>query len=97
MRQSLIVKAAKLLDRCIGVGRWLKVRCKVFALVSSLQSTDTIVDLIANILFRNSPTRTEAAIVTEVTPPLSYGSIHVGAGKTSVDADLLHSMPELLL
>ena len=68
----------------------------MIAFIPSLQTADSVVDLVQNVHSWDPTTRTEAAIVTEVTAADRHCAVDIGTSESSVDADLLHPMTEAL-
>lgn len=66
----------------------------MIAFVPPFQPADSFVNLIPDVLTRESATGAEAAVVAENATANGYGSVDIGAGETGVDADPLHTKSE---
>ena len=98
MRKRFFIDGPQSLDRCIRIRRWLKVREKVFALaVPHSHPLDALIDLAKNTRARQPAAGTEAAVVTKSAATGRYRTVYIGAGKTGIDADLLHPSAKTLL
>ena len=91
MGERFFINGPQSLDRRVGVRGRLEVREEVAALaVAEPHPRDALVDLPADAGPGQPAAGAEAAVVAECAAAGGDRAIDVGAGKTGVDADLLH-------
>ena len=93
MGDGLFVNRAEDVDWRVSVGSRLKVSHEVFALVTTLQTADAIVNLFRDGLARQPATGTERTVVAECAPTNRDRPIDVGASESGIDADTLNPVP----
>jgi len=91
MRECLFIYSSQFIDRRIRIRRRLKIRQKVFALaIPHPHPLDALIDLAKNTRAWQPPAGTETTVVAKRAAARRDRTVHIGAGKTGVDADLLH-------
>ena len=97
MRKRFLVHPTKFFDRCIGIGGRLEVRQKVFALaIPQPHPLDALIDLAKNTRAWQPPAGTETTVVAKRAAARRDRTVHIGAGKSGIDAHLLHPSPKTL-
>ena len=97
MRQRFLINGPQPVHGRIRIGRWLKVRQKVFALpVSHPHPFDALIDLAKNTCPRQPAARAETAIVAKRAAAGRNRAVHIGTSKSGIDADLLHASAKTL-
>src|SRR5262249_42250125 len=98
MRERLLIYAPQLLDRRIRIRRRLKVREEVVALpIPHPHPFDALTDVSANPGPRQRGAGAETTVAAKRATAGRHRAIHVRAGKSCVDTDLLYPSPETLL
>ena len=91
MRKRFFINGPQPFDRRIRIRRRLKVRQEVVALaIPHPHPLDALIDLAKNARPRQPAAGAETAVVAKRAATRRDRAVHIGAGKTGVDADLLH-------
>ena len=97
MRERFFVHGPQSFDRRIGIRGRLKVRQEVVALrYRSRIRSNALIDLAEDARARQPAAGAEAAVVAKRAATGRNCAVHIGAGKTGVDANLLHPAAEPL-
>ena len=88
MADRLAIDRLQTIDRCVGVGRGLKVGDERRLGESARHSSDSLIDLLGDRTDSQPPGGGKSAIIAEDTPPRCDGSVAVWAGKPRVHAHL---------
>jgi hypothetical protein len=93
MSEGRKVQRPQPLDRRVRVRGRLEVGHELIADITPLEPPDTLVDLIADALARQSTAGAKAAVVAKRAAASRHGPVDVRASESSIDADLLDTLP----
>jgi hypothetical protein len=97
MGKRLFINGPQPLNRCIRIRSRLKIREKVFALaVPHSHPLDALIDLAKNTRPWQPAAGAETAIVAKRAAARCDRTVHIGASKSGIDADLLHASAKTL-